>query len=412
MQIDIGDFHEEEQVATIDDEGNLETESGAFEEVARPLIDDGIYISYPFAADGEDGDDIVYREFHIKPGTEGFLREFVDALPSPYDCDLSQLSELPTFDPDDYMQKQMEKDDFPPWCRSCGENRRMSGSFVCPSCHPDEDGDEYDGSLAGDNEAQKDNAVTTGSSGYSNATYGGVAGTTLNYDAWESEYMDVTKAMEEKGMDYETFDDLLYHAHRRVVEWYPEEGKDGDLTKAPDMWREADNVPDFVREVIEYVIETQDIIFTDLKDLPHDAGLRIKEILKEELQEPEGWSIDSLTDTLSEELRIDEDKAQSIARTESGAVLNTSREVAYEASPGSDDFVYYWSGADDSRTTDLCHDIKDEVEDRGGAVPMDELKQILHDKAQDYPNYGTPGRVDDWMPHYNCRHTFVRDVQI
>jgi len=412
MEMDIGNFHTEEQVGTIDDEGNLQTESGALEQVARPLIDEGIFAVYPFAVDGEDGDDIVYREFHLKPGTPGWLREFVDELPSPYDCDLERLSELPTFDPQEYMSKQVDKSDFPSWCRSCGESRRMSGSFVCPSCHPDEDEDEYDGPLAGDSEAQKDNAVTTGSSGYSNASYGGVAGTTLDYDAWESEYMDVTKAMDKEGMEYEDLDDLLFHAHRNVVEWYPDEERGEDLSKAPDMWREADNVPEFVREVIEYVIETQDVIFTEIEDLPHDAGLRIKEILKEELQEPEGWSIDSLTESFSEELRVSEDKAQSIARTESGAVLNTSREVAYEASPGSDDFVYYWSGADDSRTTDLCHDIKNEVDDRGGAVPMDELKQILADKATDYPNYGTPGRVDDWMPHYNCRHSFVRDVQI
>lgn len=304
---------------------------------------------------------------------------------------------------------EIGKSDFPPWCRSCGERRRMSGSFVCPTCHPDVDEDEYDGALAGDADAEKDNAVTTGSSGYSNATYGGVSGTTLDYDHWESEYMDLRKAMDEEDMDYEQVDDLLHHAHRVVVEWYPDEGD--DLSKAPNMWEEADNVPEFVREVIEFVIESRDIVYTSFEDLPHDAALRVKEILKEELQEPEGWSIDSLTETFAEELRVSEDKAQSIARTESGAVLNTSREVAYEASPGSDDFVYYWSGADDSRTTDLCHDIKSEVDDRGGAVPMDELKTILLDKAHDY-DYGTPGRVDEWLPHFNCRHTLVRDVQL
>ena len=410
MEVDIGNYHTEQKVGTIDEDGNLETDSGALRAVAEELIEDGVYAYYPFHADGrEGGEDIVYREFNITPGTTGFLREFFDALPSPYDCDMEVLGELPTFDPDEYLEEKMRKNDFPPWCRSCGERRRMSGSFVCPTCHPDMDEDEYDGALAGDADAEKDNAVTTGDAGYSNATYGGVSGTTLDYDHWESEYMDLRKAMDEEDMDYEQVDDLLHHAHRVVVEWYPDEGD--DLSKAPNMWEEADNVPEFVREVIEFVIDTREIVYTSFEDLPHDAALRVKEILKEELQEPEGWSIDSLTETFAEELRVSEDKAQSIARTESGAVLNTSREVAYEASPGSDDFVYYWSGADDSRTTDLCHDIKSEVDDRGGAVPMDELKTILLDAAHDY-DYGTPGRVDEWMPHYNCRHTFVRDVQL
>jgi hypothetical protein len=388
----VAEVTDNEVVSVSDEEVGKEIES---------VYEDGVQTTSP----GYDGG-YLDKPVQIRRGDNSFARYAVSHLSQRLDYSVYLSSDIPM---KQKMMKAADKADFPAHCRSCGERRRMSGSFVCPTCHPDVDEDEYDGALAGDADAEKDNAVTTGSSGYSNATYGGVSGTTLDYDHWESEYMDLRKAMDEEDMDYEQVDDLLHHAHRVVVEWYPDEGD--DLSKAPNMWEEADNVPEFVREVIEFVIDTREIVYTSFEDLPHDAALRVKEILKEELQEPEGWSIDSLTETFAEELRVSEDKAQSIARTESGAVLNTSREVAYEASPGSDDFVYYWSGADDSRTTDLCHDIKSEVDDRGGAVPMDELKTILLDAAHDY-DYGTPGRVDEWMPHWMCRHTFVRDVQL
>ncbi|AGM11966.1 hypothetical protein DNAM5_107 [Haloarcula californiae tailed virus 1] len=156
MQVDIGNYHKEKKVGTIDDEGNLETDSKALRGVAEPIIEEGVYGYYPFHVDGDDGEThIEYKEFHITPGTTGFLREFFDDLPSPFDCDMDVLRDLPTFDPDAHLEEKLRKDDFPPECRSCGENRRMRGSFVCPLCHPDEDEESYDGPLAGGDTKEK-----------------------------------------------------------------------------------------------------------------------------------------------------------------------------------------------------------------------------------------------------------------
>lgn len=411
MEIDIGDFHEEEQVGTIDDQGNLETESGALEEVARPLIEEGIASVFPFSAEGEDGEEeIAYREFVIEPGTEGFLREFVDALPSPYDCDLERLDELPTFDPEKEMAKAFEKNDFPPWCRSCGERRRMSGSFVCPTCHPDEDEDEYSGELVAVDEQEKgDNAVTTGDGGYSNATYGGVAGTTLNYDHWESEYMNLNKAMKEEGYEYHEVDDLLFNAFKRTVWWQPTEGD--DLSKAPDMWASDDQVPQFVKDLIAEVIG-QNVVFDRFENLPHTAALTIQQLFEDNLRQPQGWSIHSLVNDLKDAFpSLNTQQAETIARTETAAIMNSAREEAYEQREDSDEYEFYWSNAQDHRTTDLCNDIIEEIESRGDAVPMDELRSIVKAASRNY-DYGTPERVDEWMPHFNCRSSFVREVYL
>jgi hypothetical protein len=408
MRIDIGDFHEEEAVGTVTSDGDLDTESKAFRSVAEPLIRDGIYTVYPVAVED---DEVAYHEFHIEPGDEGFLREFVDALPSPYDCDMDVLGDLPTFTP----ENNLDKADFPPECRSCGERNRMTGSFVCPHCHDDIDEDEYDGGIVGETKA--DNPVSTGTSGVRNPTYGGAGGgeTDLSDERWQSDYMEVSKKRElheewkKSGMTYEEVDDLLFNAYKRTVWWEPSD--DEDLSKAPDMWRADDYVPEFVKEFIREVIG-EGAVFDNFKDLPHTAGLKMQEIFRDNLTQPQGWSVHSLVSDLQEVFpSLDDQQAKTIARTETASVLNSAREEAYEARPDSNEYEFYWSNAQDHRTTDLCNDIIEEVESRGGSVPLPELRKIVEAAARAY-EYGTPERVDDWTPHYNCRSSFIRAVHL
>lgn len=156
VKIDIGDFDQEKQVGTIDTDGNLETDSAAFRAVAQPFIEDGIHSVYPFAAEDPDtGETIVaYHEFHIKPGMTGFVREFVDKIPSPYDCDLDQLDALPVFDPDEHMR----------------ENKKWKAQW------------------------EKDNPVTSQTSGTRNATYGAAPAADLTAERWQSDFMDLEQA--------------------------------------------------------------------------------------------------------------------------------------------------------------------------------------------------------------------------
>jgi hypothetical protein len=40
----------------------------------------------------------VDAEVMVEPGTRGFVRAFVDELPSPFDCDTEALADLPVHD--------------------------------------------------------------------------------------------------------------------------------------------------------------------------------------------------------------------------------------------------------------------------------------------------------------------------
>lgn len=209
--------------------------------------------------------------------------------------------------------------------------------------------------------------------------------------------------------EYERCDDFMREMHKRLVEF------DGDLDKAPPAWPSDDEVPEFVQRVIEEVINQGGVVWDKFEGYSRQAARAVRNSLEENLTQPQGWSIRSLMDDLQEMYSgMSDEQAANIARTETSAILNTAREEAYEQQEGADDFVYYWQGPADHRRTEVCREIAEEVEARGGNVPLDELQDILREKAEKYEGTaegGTPERVDEWTPHYQCRHTFVRDVK-
>jgi hypothetical protein len=53
----------------------------------------------PTTYENEDGEAVhADGEVMVEPGTTGFVRAFVDELPSPFDCDLEALHDLPVHD--------------------------------------------------------------------------------------------------------------------------------------------------------------------------------------------------------------------------------------------------------------------------------------------------------------------------
>jgi hypothetical protein len=53
----------------------------------------------PTTHENEDGETVhADAEMMVKPGTTGFVRAFVDELPSPFDCDSEALTDLPVHD--------------------------------------------------------------------------------------------------------------------------------------------------------------------------------------------------------------------------------------------------------------------------------------------------------------------------
>jgi len=99
VEVEILDHERGEVVGTIDTEGNLNTESEALRNVSREYIEGGIPVLVPTTYENEDGETVhADAEVVVEPGTEGFVRAFVDELPSPLDCDSEALADLPLYD--------------------------------------------------------------------------------------------------------------------------------------------------------------------------------------------------------------------------------------------------------------------------------------------------------------------------
>ncbi|WP_225871817.1 hypothetical protein [Halosegnis rubeus] len=86
-------------VGTIDTDGNLDTESETFRTVSQEYLEQGVPVLVRTTYENEDGETVHGdAEVMVEPGTTGFVRAFVDELPSPFDCDPEALTDLPLYD--------------------------------------------------------------------------------------------------------------------------------------------------------------------------------------------------------------------------------------------------------------------------------------------------------------------------
>jgi hypothetical protein len=101
VEVEILNHEQGEVVGTIDTDGNLDTQSEALRNVSREYIEEGIPVLVPTTYENEDGETVHSdAEIMVEPGATGFVRAFVDELPSPFDCDTDVLRELPVFEPE------------------------------------------------------------------------------------------------------------------------------------------------------------------------------------------------------------------------------------------------------------------------------------------------------------------------
>ena len=99
VEVEILNHHLGEVVGTVDTDGNLDTESEALREVSQEYLEEGVPVLAPTTYENEDGETVhADGEVMVEPGTKGFVRAFVDELPSPFDCDLEVLNDLPIHD--------------------------------------------------------------------------------------------------------------------------------------------------------------------------------------------------------------------------------------------------------------------------------------------------------------------------
>lgn len=195
--------------------------------------------------------------------------------------------------------------------------------------------------------------------------------------------------------------------HDVLVETWAKQCAIDDISKAPDMWRREDNVPRYLRSYVEEAALQVDTMWGEFNDIPHMAALRVHEIINEKVTS-DGWNIEEIAEQIDDEFEgVDASQAETIARTEVAAIMNKARERAFEASDY--EYEFYWSGPSDASTTELCEEVKAEVENNGGQMPLPELKDLLREKARKYDDYGLPARVDEGIAHYQERHTWIRE---
>jgi hypothetical protein len=99
VEAEILDRERGEVVGTIDTDGNLDTESEGLRNVSREYLEQGVTVLVPTTYENEDGETVhADAEVMVEPGTTGFVRAFIDELPSPFDCESEALADLPVRD--------------------------------------------------------------------------------------------------------------------------------------------------------------------------------------------------------------------------------------------------------------------------------------------------------------------------
>ena len=99
VEVEILNHERGEVVGTIDTDGNLDTESEALRNVSQEYLEQGVPALVPTTYENEDGKTVhADAEVMVEPGTTGFVRAFVDELPSPFDCESEALADLPVHD--------------------------------------------------------------------------------------------------------------------------------------------------------------------------------------------------------------------------------------------------------------------------------------------------------------------------
>lgn len=188
----------------------------------------------------------------------------------------------------------------------------------------------------------------------------------------------------------------LEDAYRHIV-WADEE------TKAEPFWHDHDDVPDFVESLVDGVLSSDALWSADFETLPGADNTVVGNVLRESLLQPQGWSLSSITENLSEALGVGREDAELVARTETSKVLNEAREEGYRRTESldEDDRLFKWIGPADHRTTDACEWLKDKTEDGVTWDRLIELEKEATDKFFDHLDFRKH------IVHPNERHTFV-----
>lgn len=172
-----------------------------------------------------------------------------------------------------------------------------------------------------------------------------------------------------------------------------------------------------VFEIPEWVVEDRvnvdrrtEIIHEHYPGVDVEEARVIAETLANHMESTDGYSQRAVRDTVEEKVSLDDDLVQTIVWTERASIETIDRVSTYlEQERGGE--VYEIQAPMDNRTHPVTREAVEEIEDRGAAVPMEEVAEVLLEKAQKYEGEGgTPERMEHWVPHERFRFSIVRHV--
>lgn len=212
-----------------------------------------------------------------------------------------------------------------------------------------------------------------------------------------------------EGNDYlahaPAWDQPLLEMHQKVTD------PNSDPSRTLVSYAES-ATPEFVLERIREAIMSG-AMFSEYDEVPSDRLMALRQEMADSLTADGGFTLDSITDNLMEfEDSLSRSEAETIARSESSAILNSAREAGYEDKGQADTGKFYWTGASpgDPRQTEACEWLIEQTNPNYGGtpVPMERLREMVDEAPKhDSDMQDDLPRPDSWVVHPNERSTFV-----
>jgi len=188
-------------------------------------------------------------------------------------------------------------------------------------------------------------------------------------------------------------------------------GEPADVHKNSDILVKNEDDEEIIKEFWDLALNAvkAGTLFETYEGLSKAKSKKINSILAEAMKDGAEFSVSALIDKMLKIGGLDQEQAEKIIRTEHQAVSNKARELAFLKRDPEGEYRYRWSVVHDHRTSQICKDIEHEINNRGGKVALEEMKEIQ--KRISKQHLGEDWEYRDFVPHINCRSKLVRVVE-
>lgn len=199
--------------------------------------------------------------------------------------------------------------------------------------------------------------------------------------------------------------DVLFEAHEHMV--FPDLV---DQRASDPFWDDDESMPEMVKAAIAEALRSGAISSISSHLPAGTTRANVRGFFAEKLDQPQGWSLRSLTEDYADRFDVADDQAAQAVRRQTKSILDTSREIAYEAQGDTDDRVFKWLNPVDDATTDASMEVLERTNPDYGGTPrsLDELEQIVAEaRRKHFPGLTNAKWADSWQD----RGTYVEHFE-